>query len=133
MTVVKIEKEKAEKLCHLILKIIKTVQKQLNLIIKQIIQKKSKINVDSFFYYKIKHKEFIKNKKVVLKTQQRFKSERYNFFTKEINKIALSSNDEKKNAIDWFDRKFAYGTRKDIASEKEEIKCNNTIKRYKNN
>ena len=127
MTVVKIKKEKAEKLCYLILKIIKTVQKQLNLIIKQIIQKKSKINVDSFFYYKIKHKEFIKNKKVVLKTQQRFKSERYNFFTKEINKIALSSNDEKKNAIDWFDRKFAYGTRiqQDIASEKEEIKCNN--------
>ena len=29
------------------------------------------------------------------KTQQRFKSERHNVFTEEINKIALSSNDDK--------------------------------------
>ena len=36
------------------------------------------------------HKEFIKN---ILKIQQRFKSERHTIFTKEINKIALSSND----------------------------------------
>ena len=35
------------------------------------------------------HKKFIKNKKSVLKIQQRFKSE-------EINKIVLSSNDEKR-------------------------------------
>ena len=26
---------------------------------------------------------------------------------------------------------YAYGTRKDLVSEKEEIKCNNVIKRYK--
>ena len=26
---------------------------------------------------------------------------------------------------------YAYGTRKDLASEKEEIKCKNIIKRYK--
>ena len=26
---------------------------------------------------------------------------------------------------------YAYGTTKDLVSEKEEIKCNNTIKRYK--
>ena len=31
-----------------------------------------------------------------IKTQQRFKSERRNDFTEEPNKIALSSNDEKK-------------------------------------
>ena len=29
----------------------------------------------------------------MLKTQQRYKSERHNVFTEEINKIALSSND----------------------------------------
>ena len=28
---------------------------------------------------------------------------------------------------------YAYGTSEDLVSEKEVIKCNNTIKRYKNN
>ena len=32
----------------------------------------------------------------MLKTQQRFKSERHNIFNEEINKIALSSNDEER-------------------------------------
>ena len=41
-------------------------------------------------------KEFIKSNKLVLKTQQRFKSERHNVFTEEINKISLSSNEDKK-------------------------------------
>ena len=27
---------------------------------------------------------------------------------------------------------YAYGTSKDLVSQKEEIKCNNIIKRYKN-
>ena len=36
------------------------------------------------------HNEFIKNKKVILKTQPRFKIERHNVFTGEINKVALS-------------------------------------------
>ena len=39
-------------------------------------------------------KEFIQNNKIILKTQQRFKRERH-VFTEEINKIALSSNDDK--------------------------------------
>ena len=41
-------------------------------------------------------KEFIKNNNLMLETQQRFKSERHNVFTEEINKIALSSNNEKR-------------------------------------
>ena len=48
---------------------------------------KNKIYVDSL-------KEFIKNDKVILKTQQRYKSETHNDFTEEITKIALSSNDQ---------------------------------------
>ena len=40
-------------------------------------------------------KNFLKNK-LILKTQQRFKSKRHNIFTEEVNKIALSSNDDKK-------------------------------------
>ena len=34
--------------------------------------------------------------KLTLKTQQRIKSERHNAFTQKINKIALSSNDDKR-------------------------------------
>ena len=67
----------------------------------------------------------------MLKTQQWFKSERHNVFTEEINKIALSSNDDKRiQSIDSI-KTCAYGTSKDLVSEKEVIKCNNVIKRYK--
>ena len=52
----------------------------------------------------------------------------HNVFTEEINKITLSSNDDKR--IDLI-KTYAYGTIKDLLSEKEEIKCSNIIKRYK--
>ena len=59
---------------------------------------------------------------------KRFKSERHNVFTEEINKIALSSNDDKRmQPIDSVET-YAYGTSKDLVSEKEEIKCKNIIK-----
>ena len=76
--------------------------------------------------------EFRKNKKSTLKIQQRFKSERPNvFISKEINKIASSSNDAKRmESIDSIET-YAYGTRKYLVSDKEEIKCSNIIKRYK--
>ena len=51
-----------------------------------------KIDADSL---KEDKKECIKNNKLMLKARQRFKSERHNVFTKEISKIALSSNDDK--------------------------------------
>ena len=37
-----------------------------------------------------------KNNKSILKTQQRFISEKHKIFTEEINKIALSSDDDKR-------------------------------------
>ena len=37
------------------------------------------------------YQEFIKNDELILKAQQRFKSERDNIFTEEINKVTLSS------------------------------------------
>ena len=43
------------------------------------------MQIDSFIKDK---KESLKNK-LILKTQQRFKSERYNVFTEEINKFLL--------------------------------------------
>ena len=60
------------------------------------------------------HNEFIKNNKWILKTRQRFKSEKRNVFTEEINKIALSSNhDERIQSIDSIET-YAYGTSKDL-------------------
>ena len=46
-------------------------------------REKNKINIDSIT-------ESIKNNKSILKEQERYKSERHNFFTEEINKIALN-------------------------------------------
>ena len=53
---------------------------------------KNKIDIDNI---KENYEEFIKNNKSILKTQQRFKSERHNVFTEDINKTALSSNGDK--------------------------------------
>ena len=66
-----------------------------------------------------------------MKIQQWFKSERYNVLTEEINKIALSSNDDKRMQSIHSIETYAYGTCKDIVSDQEEIKCNNIIKRNK--
>ena len=74
----------------------------------------------------------MKNNKLILKTQKIFKSERHNIFTEEINKITLSSYDDKGiQSIDSIEI-YAYGMSNDLVSEKEEIKCNNIIKRCKN-
>ena len=54
---------------------------------------KNKIDTDSI---KKNHKEFIKNNKSISKIQQRFKTEMYNFFNAEIDKVGLSSNDDKR-------------------------------------
>ena len=45
--------------------------------------------------------------------------------------LSLSSNDNKR--MESIDSKetYVYGTRKDLASEKEETKCNNLTKWYK--
>ena len=60
-------------------------------------------------------------------TMNRHKN-RHNVF----NRTSLISNDDKKNKINWCDRNIAYGTSKDLVSEKEEIKYKNIKKRYKN-
>ena len=50
------------------------------------------------------------------------KGEKHNVFTKEVNKIALSSNDDKRmQSIDLIETNV-YGTSKDLVSEKEDIK-----------
>ena len=73
----------------------------------------------------------MKNNELILKTPQRFKSERNNVFTEEISKIALSSNDDKKmQSIDLIET-YAFGINKNVIC-KRKIKCNNIIKHYKN-
>ena len=63
----------------------------------------------------------LKNNKLILKKQQRFKSDRH-VFTEEINMTALSSNDDKRmQSIDSIEP-YEYGMSKDLVSEKEEIK-----------
>ena len=50
------------------------------------------------------------NDKIILKSQQRFKSDSREVYTEEINKIALSSNDDKR--LQTFDKitTYPYGT-----------------------
>ena len=52
------------------------------------------------------YKDCLLNNEIVLKSQQRFKSERHDVYTEEINKIALSSNDDKR--LQTFDRITLY-------------------------
>ena len=59
------------------------------------------------------------------------KSERNKVFNEGINKIALSSNDDKRmESIDLIET-YAYEASKDLVSEKEDIKCSNIRKQYK--
>ena len=73
-------------------------------------------------------KKFMQSNELILKTKQRFKSERRNVFTEEINKIVLSSNNDNDNSVEI----YGYGMNKDLVCKKEEIKCNNIIKQNKN-
>ena len=56
------------------------------------------------------YKDCLLNNEIVLKSQQRFKSERHDVYTEENNKIALSSNDDKR--LQTFGRitVYPYGT-----------------------
>ena len=55
-------------------------------------------------------KDCLFNAKVILKSQQRFKSDHHKVYTEEVNKIALSSDDDKK--LQTFDgiETYPYGT-----------------------
>ena len=52
------------------------------------------------------YKDYLLNNKIVLKSQQRFKSERHDIYTEEVNKIALTSNDDK--TLQTFDKITTY-------------------------
>ena len=56
------------------------------------------------------YKDCLLNNEIILKSQRRFKSERHNLYTEEINKTALSSNGDKRSQT--YDRitSYPYGT-----------------------
>ena len=52
------------------------------------------------------YKDYLLNNEIILKSLQRFKSERHNVYTEDANKIALSSNDDKR--LQTYDRFTSY-------------------------
>ena len=57
-----------------------------------------------------------------MKTQQRFRSEKHNIFTEEVNKIAVNLNDDKRmQSVDPIETD-ASGMNKDLVCKKEGIK-----------
>ena len=52
------------------------------------------------------YKDCLLNNQILLKSQQRFKSEKHDVYTEEVNKIALGSNDDKR--LQTFDRITSY-------------------------
>ena len=56
------------------------------------------------------YKDCLLNNEIILKSQQRFKREKHDVYTEEVNKITLSSNDDKR--LQTFDRitSYPYGT-----------------------
>ena len=56
------------------------------------------------------YKDSLFNDKVIIRSQQRFRSYNHKVYTEEVNKIALSSNDDKR--IQTYDKvtTFPYGT-----------------------
>ena len=73
------------------------------------------------------YKDCLFNDKIILKSQQRFKSDYHNVYAEEINKIALSSDDDKR--LQTFDRikTYPYGTNAFKVGESEMLKCKRFI------
>ena len=65
------------------------------------------------------YKDSLFNDKTILRSQLRFKSDHHDVYTKEVNKIALNSNDDKR--LQTFDRvtTYPYGTNDFKARESE--------------
>ena len=65
------------------------------------------------------YKDYLFNNKTILKSQQRFKSDHHDVYTEEVNKIALSNDDDKRSQT--FDKitTYPYGTNAFKVCEKE--------------
>ena len=77
--------------------------------------KKNKGTKKCIIKHRIMHKNYtdcLFNNKTILRSQQRFKSEHHEVYTEEVNKIALSSNDDKR--LQTFDRITIYPHGKNV-------------------
>ena len=76
------------------------------------------------YVWKFFWKYFLFNDKIILKSQQRFKSDHHNVYTEEINEIAVSSNDDKRLQTSDRIKTYPYGTNafKVCESEMLEVK-----------
>ena len=63
------------------------------------------------------YKDCMFNNKTIYRSQERFKSYYHNMYTEEVNKIALSSNDDKR--LQTFDRVTTYLYRTDVMMIKQ--------------
>ena len=82
---------------------------------------KYKIYVDSLKENPKKEQKIINNNKLILKPHHRFRSEKFNVFTEEVNKIALTTYNEKRiQSIDPIGR-YECGTSKDLACKPKSL------------
>ena len=65
------------------------------------------------------YKDCLFNDKIILKSQQRYKSDHHKVYKEEINKIALSSNDDKRLQISDRIKTYPYGANAFKACEGE--------------
>ena len=73
------------------------------------------------------YKDCLLKDKMILKSQQRFKSDYHEIYTEEINKIALSSNDDKRLQTSDRIKTYPYGTNAFKVCESEMLKCKRLI------
>ena len=74
------------------------------------------------------YKDSLFNNKTILKSQQRFKSDHHKVYTEEINKIALSSNDDKRLQTSDRIKTYPYGTNAFKVCESEMLLKNVKVK-----
>ena len=82
--------------------------------------RKNKVDVNSL---RKNNKEFLKSNKLILKSKQIFRIEKYDVFTEKVKKIAVSANDDDEiiQSINLIET-YAYGTTKDLICKKDKIK-----------
>ena len=75
------------------------------------------------------YKDSLFNDKIILRSQQRFRSDHHRVYTEEVNKIALSSNDDKR--IQTFDKvtTYPYGTNAFMVCKNEMLLKKNKVMR----